>query len=630
MNIKELLALLDLDAIVGVDFETHWSDEYTLKKLPTTEYILDPRFKMHCASVQWHSDKKPRVYNPTDFKRFCRETDWGRTGVLAHHTHFDGLILSRHFNVVPAFYLDTLSMLRPVMPITVGGSLFAACAAFGRQAKKRGAALLNTKGLEILDAKQYRQLALYAGDDIADTWWLFWKLLPYLPPNELFVIDATVRMYAAPRVLINGEKVQALHDAEVKAKAGVLKRLKVTTEQLRSKNQFADLLRDAGVEPPIKVSKTNAAKLTYAFAKSDLEFKALLGHENPRVRALARGRLRLASSILEKRALRMAQRAVHGPQPVYLNYALALTHRWTGGDKMNWQNFNRGSDLRSAIEAPKGHVFIITDKAQIEARINACFAGQTNIVEAFRKKEDVYAVAATDIYGRPINKDKNPAERFVGKCAVLMLGYQAGATKFANVMRLGILGPPIDITDSVARDTVAAWRAANPFIVATWRATGNYMRQAFISKSRVEHGCVAYEGVGAHGYMHLPNGMSIRYCNIEVDDEGGVSYLRKRRVKKKGEPVELRTRLYGGLGVENRTQALSRADIAANIAQIRVEMPKVQLVMTSHDEVVHLAPIKQAEKVARRIAEIMTTPPEWMSDLPLAVDQKISSFYEKG
>jgi hypothetical protein len=80
------------------------------------------------------------------------------------------------------------------------------------------------------------------------------------------------------------------------------------------------------------VSKADATKTTYAFAKSDLEFKALLGHEDSRVRALVRGRLRLSSSILEKRAQRMAKRAVYGPQPVYLNYALALTHRWTGGD----------------------------------------------------------------------------------------------------------------------------------------------------------------------------------------------------------------------------------------------------------------------------------------------------------
>jgi DNA polymerase len=81
--------------------------------------------------------------------------------------------------------------------------------------------------------------------------------------------------------------------------------------------------------------------------------------------------------------------------------------------------------------------------------------------------------------------------------------------------------------------------------------------------------------------------------------------------------------------VENRTQALSRVNLADDIAEIRMQMPKLQLVMTTHDEVVYLVPSKQAEKAARRIAEIMTTPPAWMPDLPLAVDQKISSFYEK-
>ena len=38
--------------IVTVDFETFFSQEYTLKKLNTSDYIRDERFKAHMASLK--------------------------------------------------------------------------------------------------------------------------------------------------------------------------------------------------------------------------------------------------------------------------------------------------------------------------------------------------------------------------------------------------------------------------------------------------------------------------------------------------------------------------------------------------------------------------------------------------
>lgn len=625
MNLEPLLDRLGLDGAVGLDFETFWSDDFTLKKLPTTEYICDPRFATHMCSVQWHDEKRAHVLNPKELKAWAKKVDWSRTALLGHHTHFDGLIASRHYGITPAFYFDTLSMGRAVMPVTVGGSLDKLCKALGMRGKRGATALLNTKNKTTLTKEEYAKLASYAGNDIEQTWALFKRLLPYLPEQELYVIDATIRMYACPRVLIDGAKVAALHDKEVKEKAAVLKRLRCTAEALRSKNSFARLLEDAGCAPPMKQNKNG--EWIYAFAKQDLEFKALLGNEDAKVRALVRGRLRHSSSIVEKRAQRMMRRAPLGPQPVYLNYAGALTFRWSGGDKMNWQNFNRGSDLRSAIHAPKGHMLVVADSAQIEARINACFAGQKDVVQAFANKQDVYAIAATKIYGKPIDKKKNPEERFVGKVAVLSLGYQSGPARFAHTLRAGLMGPAVDISDALARDLVHGWRSSNSAIVAGWRGTNNLVKSAFITKTRVEHGCVAYEGVGQHGYMHLPNGMSIRYADLRVEDDSSVSYTQKPAKKKGSEPK--RKRLYGGLIVENRTQALSRVLLADWIVQLRTLLPFAQLVMTTHDEIVYCVPTGKARGALKIIERVMTTPPEWMPDLPLAVEAKITDIYDK-
>ena len=635
MDLKALLDSLELDGIVGIDYETFWAKDYTLLGLPTSEYIYDERFKTHCCSVQWHSEKKAHVLNPEEMRDWASQVDWRHTGLLAHHTHFDGLIASKHFDIHPAFLFDTLSMARPIMPITVGGSLMALCAAFNRVSKKRSAVLLNTKGIRNLDRKQYKQMAAYAGDDIGDCWFLFNKFLPYTSLREFIIMDRTIRMFTEPRLRFNETMLRKLYDDEVAKKAAILKALRTTKTALRSKEGLADLLRDEGVKPPMKLNKKQEP--IYAFAKTDLAFKALLGHKKKRVRELVRGRLAISTNIMEKRAQRYLKRAPWGAQPVYLNYALALTLRWTGGDKSNYQNLKRGSELREAIEAPDGHELIIVDSSQIEARLNARFAGQMDKVEQFRKQDkfgreedDVYAMTASKIFGREIIKSRDPGERFIGKVCDLQLGYQAGAPRYAHGLRTGVAGQVVDIADDDAKMHVSGWRHANQFIVAGWRETNNLVNAAFIGKTKVEHRFgVVYEGRGDHGYMHLPNGMSIRYAEVECDEDGGISYLRRLKKKKDGE-TRKRTRLYGGLLVENRTQALSRVLLADWIVAISTEFPDLQLVMTTHDEVVFVAKIGRGAKVKKRIIEIMTTPPDWMPDLPLNVDWKVSRIYEKG
>jgi DNA polymerase I-like protein with 3'-5' exonuclease and polymerase domains len=85
---------------------------------------------------------------------------------------------------------------------------------------------------------------------------------------------------------------------------------------------------------------------------------------------------------------------------VYLNFAGAHTFRWSGGDKMNWQNFTRGSELRKCIVAPKGYVLVVADLSQIEARMLNCLAEQWDVARAF-EKGDPYSVLASKFFERP-------------------------------------------------------------------------------------------------------------------------------------------------------------------------------------------------------------------------------------
>lgn len=631
MNRKEAAKTLGVDNIACIDFETYYDKDYSLKKMATTEYIIDPRFELQTASVQMMTWSKPRTFvGKAEFVKWARTVDWSRTGFLAHHCQFDGLIASHHCGIQAGAYLDTLSMARPLMPITVGGSLKKLTESFGRPGKRHGSALVAVMGRRLKDftKDELRNLREYNSDDVEDTWFVFDKLVQYLPLRELAVIDATMKMYTLPVLRSDRELLMAMHKRIVENKQGLLTSLGVDKKDLMSNDKFAELLLEVGVEPPMKISaKTN--KPTYAFSKQDEEFKALLEHDDENVVALVEARLGIKSTIAETRALRMANRSYIGAQPVYLNYAKARTLRWSGGDKINWQNMTRGSDLRKSIKAPPGHVLVIADQAQIEARLNAWYAGQQNIVDAFASGADVYAVAASGIYGFNVDRHKHPNERFVGKVATLALGYQAGGAKFAMMLRLGAFGPPVKITDKEASDIVAAWRRANSMIVANWKRTHNNVRSAFGGLQSVEAGCITYEGRKGLGLVHLPNGTYMRYDRMAVDENGDISYAEEVRRGKDGAEKETRKRLYGGLETENNCQALGRAIIADNAVDILREFKNIRLAMTTHDELVFVVPFRSRNKVLQGIKEIMTTAPSWAKGLPLGVDAHISSVYDK-
>jgi hypothetical protein len=107
--------------IVTLDFETYFDKDYSLSKLSTEEYIRDPRFEVHGCAI--------KGYDKTEwFDRYYvggMVHDWNldRNAVLCHHAQFDGLILSHHYGIKPALWLDTLSMSRLLLGNHVTHSL---------------------------------------------------------------------------------------------------------------------------------------------------------------------------------------------------------------------------------------------------------------------------------------------------------------------------------------------------------------------------------------------------------------------------------------------------------------------------------------------------------------------------
>jgi DNA polymerase len=377
-------------------------------------------------------------------------------------------------------------------------------------------------------------------------------------------------------------------------------------DTLMSNPQFADLLVSLGVHPPMKKSPTTG-KQTFAFSKTDEEFKALLEHEDTMVQAVVAARLGTKSTIEETRTERFIGIASRGPMPVPLRYYAAHTGRWGGDDKINLQNLQRTSPLKKAILAPYGDVMIDSDSSQIEARTLAWLAGQDDLVEAFEKGEDVYKIMASAIYGKAINAITKD-ERFVGKTTILGAGYGMGAIKFrAQLKTFGV-----EVSEDEAKRIIDTYRRTYPRIPELWKAAANVL-PAIISEQTTSFGRGGILKVDGLDGILLPNGLRLKYPNLrqKVDEENNKIELVYDT--KKGKAI-IPNRIYGGKVVENVCQALARIVIGEQMLMIA---KKYRVVMTVHDAVACIAPEAEAETAKEYVELCMRLRPSWAPELPL-------------
>lgn len=617
---------LPFDQIAFVDMETFFDSEYTLKKMAMTEYIRDARFEAQTCAVRL-GRRTMKAVGSGDIRTMLGDIDWSRTAFCAHHAQFDGLIATHHFGVYPAFWLDTLSMARVVYGVDSSHALGPLCERFGRKGKVHGQALKDVQGIRLVDMS-YRQsanLSEYNGDDAEDAAFAFEKLRPFVTEEELRVIDMTVRMYAEPVLVIDEERVQRAYADECERKAKLLETVALPMTELSSSDKFAEHLKALGVEPPTKIS-LRTQKRTWAFSKQDIEFKALLAHSDDRVRNLIEARLMSKSTLVETRAKTIAGRAGF-PTPIYLKYWGARTGRWSGGDGANYQNLPKkgiGFELRRSLCAPPGTTLVISDASQIEARMLAWAAGQQDVLDAFASGNDVYALDATNMYGRAINKDDNPNERQVGKTFRLGAGYGASGRKINYMMKIGAIGPAIVQPSEETEQLIAAWRAANSAIVRYWNEAYDSAVTAFMNRQQVPFGVVCFEGTARGGYIHLPNNTwlfypGVHWTNTDCTRGSGMAYVGRKGT----------TNFWRGLVVENIIQALARAGLAHQLVQMEDELDEIRIATTSHDEAITVVPEAESEAYAREINRIMSTPPEWARGLPLSAETHISPIYEK-
>ncbi len=612
--------------ILAADYESYWANDYHLrrKELSTSLYVRHKRFKAHCLAAMFEDDPYPRrFYGHDEIEKFLKTVDWKKTAWLSHHTHFDGLIASHHFGVKPAFWLDTLSMARALHGSHERNDLDSLLQRYGRHGKLNDV-LKHTKNVRDLPPVLASMLGDYACQDIADLVYVFKQMRPQFPNAELAKIDMFIRMFAEPILGCDRRRAAKAMRAAVRDREEAVDASGEEIEDLRSRESFAELLREAGVEPPLKWKKRkNGEKYqTYAFAKTDRDFQALRDSDNKRVRELVKAKLAASSTIEETRAEALLERSEDGMRlPIYLNYAKAHTLRTSGGDSFNPQNFpaRQSGELKRCIVAPPGYEIVVCDSAQIECRVNADYAGQEDLLDAFRNKRDVYAEMASEIYGKPINKKDNPDERFIGKTTVLGAGYQMSGGKFQVTLAQGTMGPPVFVERDVADDAINAFRRKNYKIVAQWTRLGN-MLTCMARGQEQEWKYTRF----VKGGIEMPNGLRLRYPNLrwrparDEDEYDGWVYGSLDDDKAKS--------LYGGMLDENIVQSLSYIIVSDQALEIS---RRYRVVMFTHDEVVFLARKREAKSALAYAIETMSIPPKWSPELPLAAEGCYAGYYRK-
>ncbi len=626
--------------VVTVDFETYYSSEYSLTKITTEEYVRSPLYETIGVAIK-HNDGPAVWYPKPEVEAALKAIDWSDKMVVAQNTAFDGAIMAWRYGINPKAWCDTLGMSRALYPHEKAHSLKS-------QAERAG---IGAKGDEVMRAigKRYADfsasdLALYGDyciNDVELTYALFKKYLAEgFPLQELKLLDLTLRLFIEPRLVLDGAMLTA-HLQDVKDRKETLldqmrdKMLEGANPDfvhmifsegmdgikklLMSNEKFAEMLRKLGVDPPMKLSATTG-RMTYAFAKTDEAMKTLAEHPDEQVQAIVAARLGHKTTLEETRTERFIGMAARGAFPVPLRYYGAHSGRWSGQDKVNLQNIPArgmyGGKLKKAIKAPPGYVVIDCDSSQIEARTLAWMAGQYDLVQAFEKKEDVYKIMASRIYGVPTDKvDKT--QRQVGKTVILGAGYGVGHVKLRAFLKLQA---GVEVSEAEAKSIIMTYRQTYNRIPELWdRANKALESLHYGNEATIDiPGLCKTDTIG----ITLPSGLHIQYPDLRrVSEERTVGDSRLGWVyTSKG----ITTKVYGGLVTENICQAVARCVIGEQMLRVRKRYP---VVLTVHDAIACIAPIEEAKDAQQYVEDCMSWRPKWAPDLPLACESGVGPSY---
>lgn len=643
---------------VGVDFETYYDDECSIRTLGAYAYTHHPRFVAYLVAI---NDGENRYVGPPE--DFAWESLSGRL-LVSHNASFDSSVyatLLEHGIVdrmVPAEWNCTANL---SCFLKSGRSLKnAAKNLLGMEVSKDVRKLM--KGLMPEEMKQlvrvegkgkskasklisledycasapefgvktfYDEVVAYAEHDteLCRLIWLEWGHM--FPEFERRLSLMTTRQSQKGfQVDIPGllGDIQVLEHAREEAKAGLPWAwtmeldpemaekspeyqghwvLSEDDEGILSIPKLQDAIKEMGYEPPRTTSED--AIETQEWEKN-----------HPDCKYIEHMRTFRKTGILLQRCRVLVDRAdPEGRFQYGMRYYGAIkTGRWAGGSNerqggtgekgFNVHNFPKkplcGVDLRKRVVAPKGKKLIIADAAQIEPRCTAWICGDEAKLQMIRKGVSVYQVHAVQTMNWPaeLNLKKEDPEKYqLSKIRVLGLGYGCGHVKFRD-----FAASQYDyfMTLAESKKQVRDFRQKEHLITKMWNKLSYDFQQAYADGT--------WE-------MELPSGRTLDYIDIHPH---GNEWLARREYGGKF------SKYYGGLLFENLIQATARDVFGVMQINIEDEFGDVQLFHV-HDELVAEVDLGVSLK---EFEEVMSQPSrEWLHGLPIGVEAKESDYYLK-
>jgi DNA polymerase len=339
-----------------------------------------------------------------------------------------------------------------------------------------------------------------------------------------------------------------------------------------------------------------------------------------------------------------------------LVYHGASTGRWASRGGLNLQNIARptledgeiaaaiprvfsegigtmqelSSLVRSAIKAPDGRTFVDVDFSSIENRVGVYLAGQKDKVELFRKGLDEYKVFASESLYHISYDEVTKEQRQISKSAVLgaMFGQGAkGLVKYAE-------GMGVKLTEGQAKNAVDNYRSSYVKVKLLWALCETAAIDAVNSQGTTFAAGpkIKMKSVKNALWMQLPSGRLICWQRPQVEllttpwgsEKLGVTVHSQNTYTRQW----TRNPLIGSSIFQSAVQGTAR-DFLAN-AMLNLELNGYEVINSIHDEVLLLVDEDKAEEALENdVMQIMTNPPKWAPDFPLAAEGWVSKRYKK-
>ena len=338
-----------------------------------------------------------------------------------------------------------------------------------------------------------------------------------------------------------------------------------------------------------------------------------------------------------------------------LVYHGASTGRWASRGGLNLQNIARptlsdeeierciprvfdqatgsmgelSSLVRSGIKAPVGKTFVDVDFSSIENRVGVWLANQNDKVEMFRKGLDEYKMFASQSLYRVPYESVTKDQRQVAKSAVLGAMFGQGAKGLVRYAE----GMGVKLDEPQAKSAVDNYRTSYAKVKELWGMCESAAIQAVENPGSpfAAGGKIILKCAKSALWMRLPSGRLICWQRPELEllttpwgsEKLGVTVHSQNTYTRQW----TRNAIIGSSIFQSAVQGTARDFLA--VAMLNLDKAGYEVINSVHDEVLLLVEEQNGESAMADVIKIMTTPPSWAPDFPLAAEGWHGKRYRK-